>query len=96
MAKTNNPNGRPVGSRNKATAPIRERIGLFLSNNWLQVERDFKTLSPKDRLQFISRLLDYAGPKMASIDVRQETSEDLNQLTNEQLNSLINKVLENE
>lgn len=96
MARTNNPHGRPVGSKNKATAPIRERISDFLNSNWSTVERDFKTLSPKDRLLFVSKILDYAVPKMQSVDVKKQTADTLSELSNEELNKVINTILENE
>ena len=91
-----NPKGRPRGSSNKATAPIRARIALFLSNNWTQVEKDFATLSPKDRLQFISKILNYAVPQMSSVDVKQQTFDDLNELSDDQLNKVIDTILKNE
>ena len=88
--------GRPVGSKNKATAPIRERISEFLNNNWSVVERDFKSLSPKDRLLFVSKILDYAVPKMQSVDVKSHTADTLSELSNQELNNVINAILENE
>ena len=57
--KTNNPNGRPVGSKNKVTAGLRERINDFLNDNWKDLQADFKKLEPKERLMFYEKLLQF-------------------------------------
>jgi hypothetical protein len=61
-----NPNGRPKGSKNKYQGTLRSMIADFLDNNFEKVIRDFKKLSPKDRLKFFTDLLPYAVPKPGS------------------------------
>ena len=87
---------RPKGSLNKSSAPIRERIGLFISENWKQVELDYQSLTAKDRLNFISKLLPYVVAQMQSVDIKKQTVDELSELSNEQLNKVINTILENE
>ncbi len=63
---TNNLNGRPAGSKNKATAEIRELLTAFISENWENVQQDFMNLEPKDRLAFYEKILQYTLPKLQS------------------------------
>jgi uncharacterized protein YjiS (DUF1127 family) len=91
-----NSKGRPKGSQNKSSAPIRDRVGLFISENWKQVELDYQSLTAKDRLNFISKLLPYVVAQMQSVDIKKQTVDELSELSNEQLNKVINTILENE
>jgi hypothetical protein len=63
---TNNLNGRPVGSKNKATAEIRELLTTFIAENWENVQQDFNALDPKERLAFYEKILQYTLPKLQS------------------------------
>ncbi len=74
---TNNPAGRPVGAVNKVTASLRNRINDFLNENWENLQKDFEKLEPKDRLMFMEKLLQYALPKIQSVELAstQEQSE---------------------
>ncbi len=48
--KTNNPNGRPKGTPNKITQDMRMWLSSVLDKNRHQMERDLKSLEPKERL----------------------------------------------
>lgn len=70
MAKgvTNNPNGRPAGVPNKATAKAREAIAQFVDGNadrlskWLdQIAEE----SPKDAFNCFMSVVEYNIPKLA-------------------------------
>ena len=63
---TNNPNGRPIGAKNKFTVEVKERIIDILDNNFTidSINEDLKQLESKDRLHFLLKLLDYTTPKM--------------------------------
>jgi hypothetical protein len=87
--------GRPTGTPNKATKPLRETITDFVSNNWQQVENDFKVLEPKDRLLFFEKLLKYSLPTLQAINVTSDLEKQLEGLSDEQLETLMNKILEN-
>ncbi|MFZ4402457.1 MAG: hypothetical protein ACOYO1_20690 [Bacteroidales bacterium] len=58
----NNPNGRPKGSQNKVTTELKEKVLMFIDNNFDQLQADFNTVDAKDRLIIMERLLKYAIP----------------------------------
>jgi hypothetical protein len=66
--KTNNPNGRPAGSQNKATAQAREAIAMFVEGNvdrlngWLD---DIAAENPKDAFDRFMSVVEYHIPKLA-------------------------------
>ena len=62
--RTNNPYGRPAGSKNKATAEIRELLTGFISDNWDNMLEDFNKLEPKERLAFYEKILQYTLPRL--------------------------------
>ena len=66
--KTNNPNGRPVGSVNKATRDIKEAYRLLIEGNldnltlWLE---QVATKDPEKAIRILSDLSEYVIPKLA-------------------------------
>ncbi len=84
MAAGKKTGGREAGTPNKATKNFREQINLFLCKNWNKVQRDFDKMDPKDRLQFIEKLLRYTTPALtsaaATIDYEKLCDEDLDLL----------------
>ncbi len=70
---SNNPTGRPTGSKNKVTIDLRIRINDFLSDNWETLQADFKKLEPKDRLLFYEKLLSFGLPKLQSTKIEDTT-----------------------
>jgi len=67
--RTNNPAGRPNGTPNKAGAELRERVTAFVADRWEQFERDFDQLEPKERMQFLEKLMAYTLPKLQAVAV---------------------------
>ena len=65
--KTGNPLGRPKGTPNKITTTLKEWITKLIDGNRKLIEKDFKSLSSKDRLIIVERLLPYVIPKQQSI-----------------------------
>lgn len=62
-----NPNGRPMGSKNKVTAKVINLISLIVEENLPRIRKDLDELEPKDRLRFIASLFAYIVPKQQSI-----------------------------
>lgn len=69
-----NPEGRPKGAANKTSLQLRETITGFLENNFDLVVKDFKKLTPKDRVRFYCDLLQYGVPKLQAVQL--ETAKD--------------------
>jgi hypothetical protein len=86
--QTNNPNGRPAGALNKVTKDLRINITEFLENHFDEVIKEWYKLKGKEKLMFYRDLLQYAVPKLQSVEMkelqRKETI-DLSLLTNEEL-----------
>ena len=87
---TNNPNGRPVGSVNKVTANLRNRINDFLNDNWEQMQVDFDKMDPKERLMFYEKLLQYGLPRLQATQL----TSDIEKITDEQLEYIIHDLKE--
>ncbi|MFZ4740073.1 MAG: hypothetical protein ACOYLE_02795 [Bacteroidales bacterium] len=64
MALNKKSGGRKKGTPNKNTKEIKEAINLIISNNIETLQTDIDSLEPKDRLQFIEKLLKYCIPVM--------------------------------
>lgn len=47
--KTGNPNGRPKGSKNKATVEIKDKLSEFLEDNFDEFEKSFKEMPSGER-----------------------------------------------
>jgi len=73
--ETNNPNGRPKGKPNKATAELKTWITELIDNNRDQLEIDLKSMQPKERWQIIERLMQYTVPKMQNTQMEMSASD---------------------
>lgn len=62
---TNNPNGRPKGSKNKASVKLKNFIADFFEDNLDRIQDDFDSLEPKERLTFLVKLMSYVIPRIA-------------------------------
>ena len=85
--KTNNPHGRPKGSKNKDKRALRELIEEIV-NDRTQIQKDLKALEPLERLQIIEKLMGYVLPKLRSV----ENKIDFAQLTDEQIDLIIKEI----
>ena|SRR5689334_14330580 len=59
---------------NKVSTKVRESIVSFLENNVDSIQASFDSLKPKEKLEFISSILQYAAPKLSSIQSENETN----------------------
>ncbi len=76
--RTNNPNGRPKGSRNKVTAMLKAKVEDLLTDymNNKEFQSDLKQLEPKDRLQVVTKLLDFALPRLKSVEHQDDSTKE--------------------
>lgn len=82
--------GRPVGSKNRATTDLRKSIQQFIDTNWKDVQATFNKLEPKDKLQFLDRLLAYSLPKLQATTL----SASIEGMTEEELDRVIDEIKE--
>lgn len=80
-----NPNGRRIGSKNKAGSELRERIAGFLTDHFQTLVEDFQSLPPQDRHKIFTSLLPYCLGKKQDLTIENQ----LEQLTEEQLDEVI-------
>lgn len=85
---TNNPNGRPKGTPNKATSDLRGWVNNFIESQTEQIQKDWKLLEPKDRIILFERLLKYSLPTLQATSL----TTDIEKLTDEQLDQIINEL----
>lgn len=62
-------NGRPLGSKNVATAEIRERFNLLVENNIDKLQEDIASLEPFQRIKVIIDLSKFILPTLKCVDV---------------------------
>lgn len=87
--KTNNPNGRPKGSKNRVTAEVRDWISKVIDKQRPQLEKDLKLLEPAERWRIIEKLMSYVVPKMQAV----EANVNLNKLSDEDLDKLASNII---
>lgn len=74
--------GRKAGTLNKTTSDLKKWVTRLIKDNMVQVTKDFKTLSPRDRILILERLFPYVLPKQQAIagyiqnDVKVDKKED--------------------
>jgi hypothetical protein len=61
-----NPNGRPTGSKNKITLEIKETLKEIIESEISNIPSRLESLSDKDRLEFITKLLPYVISKKSN------------------------------
>jgi hypothetical protein len=84
-----NPAGKPVGCLNKTTGQLRELINRFLNENFETIMQDFQKLSPQQRIRSYVDLLQFALPKLQSI----QQPDDIDRLTEDQVNELYERII---
>lgn len=87
--KTNNPNGRPKGSKNKVTTEVRAWISKVIDKQRPQLEKDLRLLEPAERWRIIEKLMSYVVPKMQAV----EANVNLNKLSDEDLDKLASNII---
>lgn len=67
--RTNNPHGRPLGSKNVAGAELKERISKFLNDKFDDFSSLWDGLDDKDKARIYVDVIPYVVPKMAAASV---------------------------
>lgn len=60
--------GRKKGTPNKDTKELRERVSDLIDNNFDSIQADLDQLEPKERLDFLIKLLEYGLPKLQRVE----------------------------
>lgn len=66
--------GRPKGAKNRKTQKLREKINSFLDDKYEEIEEEFSQLSPKEKIDFYLKLLEYGLPKLSRTEVQEVSS----------------------
>ena len=66
--------GRKVGSVNKVTATIREKLELML--NQCIEDLNIHELSKRERIELIGKILPFLVPKLNTVSLNENTNED--------------------
>lgn len=70
------------GIPNKTTDNLRRRVEVILDENWEKLQEDINSLTSKERVDTIVKLLEYALPKLNRTEFKGSTSvEDYLKLT---------------
>lgn len=89
--KSGNRAGRPKGSKNKATADLREVLSVVLSKEMTsqKLKNLLKKLDPPQRLNYLIKLTDFVLPRLSAtnMDIK------LDRLSDEQINELVDNIL---
>ncbi|MEO6134373.1 MAG: DUF5681 domain-containing protein [Ginsengibacter sp.] len=81
--------GKPKGATNKTTADLRNWINEFINKNRKQIEKDWKTLDPKDRIVMFEKLLKFSLPTLQATSL----TSDFDKMTDYELNTVVKKIL---
>lgn len=66
--------GRKKGTPNKETKALRKCIEELLEDQWVKILEDINELTPKERIDIIIRLLEYALPKLNRTELNQTST----------------------
>jgi hypothetical protein len=76
MAHGKKTGGRTPGTPNKLTGEMREALGAVLGGEIDQLPKFLAKLEPKDRLDVVVKLLEFALPRLKGIEATIETEQD--------------------
>ncbi|RAJ95418.1 hypothetical protein LX87_03163 [Larkinella arboricola] len=79
--------GRKVGTPNRTTSTIKERIAQLVDEKFDSIIDDLEKLDPQERVTVYLRLLEYVIPK------QRETRIDLSTLSDEEIDTILEKAL---
>ena len=57
------------GIPNKATSELRNRVKMIIEDNVERLQNDLDNVEPKERLNFLIQLLNFALPKLKAMEI---------------------------
>lgn len=85
--------GRKKGTPNKDVKQLRQKVDSLLSDQWGQILQDFQELTPKERIDTYTKLLEYSLPKLNRTEFKDVTSiEEILSLTPDERQSRIKEL----
>ncbi len=60
--RSGNPQGRPIGAKNKTAEQFRALIKEFISENWGKLQNKYERMEDKDQVLFLERMLKHVVP----------------------------------
>lgn len=88
--QSGNPDGRPVGAKDKKNTELRDRVLSILNKHFTddKIEKDLRSLKAVERLNFMLKLMEYAIPKLRTM----ELFGDFDRLSDSDLNKIIDEL----
>ena len=68
--------GRKAGSRNKTTEEIRKKFQALFESQLEDLQKDFKSLTAKDRIRYTIELAKFVLPTLKQVEIEQTKEED--------------------
>lgn len=78
--QTNNPNGRPAGTKNKVNNETKNWIKEIIDGSREQFLIDLKSVDPEKRLLIIEKLMKYVVPSLSAVSVEAQISAEYSEL----------------
>ena len=69
MAERKKTGGRDKGTPNKLTKEVKEVLSEIVSNELENIDKTLKTLSSKDRIEIVLKLLPFVIPKLRDTEI---------------------------
>ena len=79
--------GRPPGSENKTTTALRNKMLELVNSNWNQLQKDFTSLEPKERLSMFVSMAKYLLPTLKTIEIN-DSDNGTSKITIDEVNDL--------
>jgi hypothetical protein len=71
---------RPIGSKNKMTIQFKQKIETALDDSINTIKEDLEALTPKERLDVLSRLLPFILPRLKELEFNSNQVEQPNEI----------------
>jgi len=89
--QTNNPKGKPKGTKNKKNKELRLWLQEFLEGKTEDLERNWRKLNPEQKFRLFEKLLAYSLPKPQTMDL--SVGLDFAKMSNEDLDKVLDALI---